>query len=140
MTPASLTPRVRWAVWAAMLSSIGVYAGILFAGFVETPGPDSAETLRLPLSIAGFVLAVTGVGIRMVVRNARDASGRRSLPPWADPAFFAALALSESSAIFGLVLGFLGADWRTSLPLLAVGALAMLSNHPAAFFARHEDE
>lgn len=140
MSPASLPPRVRWAVWAAMLSSIGVYAGILLTGVVETTGQDSAEALRLPLSIAGFILAVTSVGVRMAVRNARDVSGRRFLPRWADPAFFAALALSESPAIFGLVLGLLGAESKTTVPLLGVGALAMLSNHPAAFFARREDE
>lgn len=104
------------------------------------PEDNSGASLYLPLSILGFVLAVASVGIRMAVRNARDSSGRRSLPSWADPAYFAALALSESSAVFGLVLGIMGSGWKGTLPLLAVGALAMLSNHPAAFFPRREED
>ncbi len=131
---------VRWAVWFALTSSLGIYFAILRLGLVQGEKQPTDE-LVLPLTVVGLALALASVSLRFFVANRRDGNGRRTTAPsWIFAAFIAALALGEAAGIFGFVLGLLGHEGKQILPLFVAALAAMLSNHPGAFFPKEDGE
>jgi hypothetical protein len=51
-----------------------------------------------------------------------------------------ALALAESPAIFGFILGVQGEDPKSTMLLFGIALVAMLANNPASFFAKADDD
>lgn len=140
-------PLVRWVMWAALTGSIFFYFALLRLGIVTAPEPeveqpssDGGLSLAMILTAIGLMNAVASMAIRMVVKNVRDQQGRRVTPKWIFPAFVVALALGESPAVFGFVLGLQGGDPKAMMLLFGVSLLAMLANNPASFFAKAGDE
>jgi hypothetical protein len=83
---------------------------------VETPGTAQSASYRAPLATArGF--------------QDRDAALREGLKQGMSP-FIVGLALTESIALFGFVLGFLGHPLFSYLPFFAVAWLLMLVRFP----------
>jgi hypothetical protein len=135
-------------MWAALTGSIFLYFILVRFGFIAAPEPGTVEKpvseggLSLPVILTGIGLvnAVASMAIRMIVKNVRDQQGRRVTPAWIFPAFIAALALAESPAIFGFILGLQGEDQKSMMLLFGVSLVAMLANNPASFFAKADDD
>lgn len=134
-------------MWAALTGSVFLYFVLVKFGFITAPEPEreipvseGGLSLAMILTAIGFVNAVASMAIRMVVKNVRDQQGRRVTPKWIFPAFVVALALAESPAVFGFVLGLQGEDTKSMMLLFGVSLVAMLANNPASFFAKAGDE
>lgn len=135
-------------MWAALTGSIFLYFILVRFGFIAAPEPGTVENpvseggLSLPviLTAIGLVNAVASMAIRMIVKNVRDQQGRRVTPAWIFPAFIAALALAESPAIFGFILGVQGQEPKSMMLLFGIALVAMLANNPASFFAKAVDD
>lgn len=155
-------------LWAALLSSVAVYAGIVVAtGKAEpaTPAPDPMMIVvmsgaALMTAVMSFVLppivfrkaaltnnAPTDDGAPLPEsreqRAAREqvtsaAAGVLRDPAAAEAAAFRhyqtrmilELALSESVALFGLILAFMGFGLYRAAPLFAAAAVLMLLRFP----------
>ena len=137
----SFPPLIRWVVWLALGCSTLLYFGILQAGILELPD-QATSGLKLPLTVAGFLVAGASVGLGMFVRGKARGSreGHRLSLPGTAAAFLAALALGEAAAVFGFVLGLLGHGMKDYLPLFVLGLGAILANHPGVFFSGERDE
>lgn len=112
-------PRI---LWAALFSSTLIYLVVLELVVIENQG--NWEMLVYPLAFAAA--AVTGASLvapRMV--RAQGAGEGRYLT-----SLILALALAESVAILGLVLGFLGAPAEVVVPFFTVSWVLMLIRFP----------
>ena len=139
--PPTIPPRqVRWVMWAAMTGSIFLYFILVRFGFIAAPDPGTVEK---PVSDGGVSRPVilTAIGlVNAVVKSVRDQQGRRVTPAWIFPAFVVALALAESPAVFGFILGLQGEDPKSMMLLFGIALVAMLANNPASFFAKADDD
>lgn len=148
MPPTIPPPQVRWVMWAAMTGSIFLYFILVRFGFIAAPDPGTVEkpvsdggvSRPVILTAIGLVNAVASMAIRIVVKSVRDQQGRRVTPAWIFPAFVVALALAESSAVFGFILGLQGEDPKSMMLLFGIALVAMLANNPASFFAKADDD
>ena len=120
---------VKWSIWFALMSAVVTYFVILQ---VVDSGEANSGELKNPLYVAGLLSAIASLGAKHFVRSRSVKEGR--VVPFADQAFIVALALAESSAIFGLVLGFQGAPISDYLPLFAVSLVIFLMVNPRTFF------
>ena len=121
--------RVMLIIWAALLASVGVYALI---GFVARPaGAGAGGATADPTLLFVFgALGLSTAALSFVVKAAllkqaavkRDAAGVQT-------AYIVALAVCESSALFGLVALFVTGDGR-SFVLFAVCVACMLLHKP----------
>lgn len=145
MSPTLPPPQVRWVIWAALTGSILLYFLLVRFGSLGAANPGTSETvaagasLALILTAIGVVNAAASMAIRVVVKSVRDQQGRRVTPPWIFPAFMVALALAESPAVFGFILGQRGEDPKSMMLLFGIAFVAMLANNPAFFFTKAED-
>lgn len=160
-TPSALAARIMTArvLWAAMLASTGVYAGILVAGVVPPP-PDAAPVpWPILLGAAGLCAVASFIVPGLVHRSAltkttfeveelplgeaptgyRTAGDkyRRLTPAAYDAALriyftplILALALSEAVALFGFVGALTGQPIMYCLPFLGIGALLIALRFP----------
>lgn len=131
-------PRI---LWFAMLVSQGVYVYVARTAAPDTPA-DGAGTLVVPLAAAAFVSAMMSFALPMFLHR----SAMRRVEPStmggapADLAriavalyftpFVLAIALSESVAVFGVVLALQGLPQSTYLPFIGAGALLVLVRFP----------
>lgn len=133
----SLPLMVRWVIWLAMTISVVVYFCLIHFVILKPSEAGGGGTVALPLLIAGVVIGLVGILMRLpALRLARVPGAEQK----ANALFFAALALSEAPGVFGFVLGLLGQGPKDYLPLFAISAFALLSNRPSAFFPRDDDE
>ena len=126
---AQLPAMLKWSIWFALMSAVVTYFVILQ---VVDSGEANSGELKNPLYVAGLLSAIASLGAKHFVRSRSVKEGR--VVPFADQAFIVALALAESSAIFGLVLGFQGAPMSDYLPLFAVSLVTFLMVNPRTFF------
>ena len=126
---AQLPAMVKWLIWFALMSAVVTYFAVLQ---VVDSGEANSGELKTPLYVAGLLSAIASLGAKHFVRSRSVKEGR--VVPFADQAFIVALALAESSAIFGLVLGFQGAPMSDYLPLFAVSLVTFLMVNPRTFF------
>jgi len=142
MSPTLPPPRVRWVIWAALTGSILLYFLLVRSGSLGAAAPGTGGTaaagasLALILTAIGVVNALASMAIRVVVKSVRDPQGRPVTPAWTFPAFMVALALAESAAVFGFILGQRGEDPKSMMLLFGIAFAAMLANNPASFFAK----
>ena len=125
---AQLPAMVKWLIWFALMSAVVTYFVVLQ---VVDSGEANSGELKNPLYVAGLLSAIASLGAKHFVRSRSVKEGR--VVPFADQAFIVALALAESSAIFGLVLGFQGAPMSDYLPLFAVSLVTFLMVNPRTF-------
>ena len=123
-----LLPRI---IWASLFGSTLLYVAILELATVQTEG--SWTILFYPLvlaavSTAGASLLVPRIMLRRRVNGQSAAQEERNYIT----ELIITLALAESVAIFGLVLGFLGAPARAVVPFFAVTWVLMLLRFPSA--------
>lgn len=94
-------PQIHWIIWGALTFSVVIYAVV---GTIVAGNPNPAPELQLMLPIFTVLsLSITGMvlfGSRLIA-NATKVYFTYAILRW---------ALSESVAIFGLVMKFLGAD------------------------------
>ena len=120
-------------VWAALLVSQWVYAGVvLFIG--EPDVARSSETL-LPIAL-GSVACALAAGAHFAWRSATGThlpahSGPPELPV-ALPRYIIAWMLIEAIALGGLVLGMLGFGASSWGPFMVAGTILMFLHQPRA--------
>lgn len=126
-------PRV---IWAALFGSTLVYVAVL--ELTTGLGEPRWEILVTPLLGAGAVSAGASLVLpRMLLRRHRAARRESTAAP-KDPAgayliaLILALALAESIAIFGLVLGLQGAPPKVVMPFFALAWVLMVVRFPTA--------
>lgn len=123
----------RWVLWGALFIGIVLYFVILL---VNSSGPEGSDTefLKNLFYLLGLILLGSGQAVKYVANHTRTEEGKPRVPAWIDTAFIVALALTETVAIFGLVLGFMGAAVGAVLPLFAASVVGMVLLTPAAFY------
>jgi hypothetical protein len=127
MKDSLLVPRI---LWAALFASTLIY--LLVLEVVELQTGSSWETLLYPLAFAAVTTAGASLmAPRMMLRwrPARDTSTVTHDGGYLTT-LIVALALAESVAIFGLVLGFLGAPPTIVVPFFAVTWILMILRFP----------
>jgi F0F1-type ATP synthase membrane subunit c/vacuolar-type H+-ATPase subunit K len=123
-----LLPRI---IWAALFGSTLLYVVILELSTIQVEG--GWTVLFYPLVFAAASTAGASLLVPRIMRRRRaiDQSAeqreRNSVTE-----LIVILALAESVAIFGLVLGFLGAPARVVVPFFAVSWFLMLLRFPRA--------
>jgi F0F1-type ATP synthase membrane subunit c/vacuolar-type H+-ATPase subunit K len=122
--------RNNWVLWACLLMSQVIYAGIAATRVVPTS--PSVPAMSMALAVVAFA---TAVGAHLCWRRSRGA-GRAAHEP--RPAqqiaftfFLLACVLDESIGIYGLVLAFLGAPLATWAPFTAASIALLLIHRPA---------
>ena len=120
---------VKWVIWFALMSAVVTYFVILQ---VVDSGEANSGGLKNPLYVAGLLSAIASLGAKHFVRSRSAKQGM--VVSFADQAFIVALALAESSAICGLVLGFQGDPMSDYLPHFAVSLVTFLMINPRTFF------
>ncbi len=116
-------------LWAALFASTLIYLVVLEV--VELQADGSWQMLVYPLAF----IAVTTAGASLIAprmmlrRSARDASTGTQDRGYLTT-LIVALALAESVAIFGLVLGFLGAPPTVVVPFFVVAWILMIIRFP----------
>lgn len=130
-------PVFRWLIWGSLLMAVGVYLVVVQVSGVaqaEERDPDLVNILYVMGGISVFI----SMGIKFVVKRVRTPEGKPKVPTWIDQGYIMALALAESSAIFGLILAFQGNPPATYLPLFGMAVVALGLNAPALFFPKVE--
>ena len=126
MKDSLFVPRI---LWAALFASTLIYLVVL--ELVEVQTGASWQTLVYPLA---FVAATTGGASLLLPRfmHKQSQSGDSAIQKQSRylTTLILALALAESVAIFGLVLGFLGAPATVVVPFFAVAWILMLVRFP----------
>jgi len=139
-SPAKFPPTVRWILWFALLNAVGIYLIVLqFLVSTDAIAPID-PIIRTALMGAGFAGAVISMAIRQIVKNqTRSVNGALVPPAWIDQAFIIALALAETPAIFGLILGLQGSPFKDYLPLFVISFAAFILSAPAFFYPGREE-
>lgn len=141
--------KTLWLIWAAITASLLIYFYIVYAfggeirKEIKTPLGDGLplELLRNILYGISVIVLFLGHFIRKwIIKNTRfstqlykdrkEFSNQPSYMMKYTAAVVASLAMSESIAIFGLVLFFIGADYQTFYIFLAISALGMFYFRP----------
>ncbi|MBT8450980.1 MAG: hypothetical protein KJO40_03320 [Deltaproteobacteria bacterium] len=114
-------------LWAALFASTLIY--LLVLEVVELQSGSSWETLLYPLAFAS--VATAGASL-IAPRMLRRGGGHNSTVTHDRDLtiLIVALALAESIAIFGLVLGFLGAPATVVVPFFAAAWILMIIRFP----------
>ena len=117
-------PRI---LWASLFASTLVY--LLVLELVTLEAPAGWETLVYPLAfVAALSAAGSLVAPRLLRERARPSAGETGY--LYVTALMLSLALAESVAILGLVLGFLGAPAPVVVPFFAASWILMLIQFP----------
>jgi drug/metabolite transporter (DMT)-like permease len=127
-TPANIDERYRimLVLWFAMLSAVGLY--FVVAQFTQPPEVDSAQNNILTITLLG--LGVFMVAISFVIKRRFLAqSVERQEIGLVQTGHIVALAMCETSAIFGLVDLFVTGH-RHYFVVMIVGALGILFHFP----------
>ena len=130
MTGPLAVPRI---LWAALLVSTLLYLVVL--GLTEPQGEPNWQVLLLPLGASGLTTASASLLLPRFLVRQRSAPGiEKASSDDAAGAYLVslvvAMALAESVAILGLVLGFRGAPTTAVLPFFVVTWVLMLIRFP----------
>jgi F0F1-type ATP synthase membrane subunit c/vacuolar-type H+-ATPase subunit K len=121
-----LLPRI---IWASLFGSTLLYVAILELATVQSEG--SWPVLLYPLVLAAVSTAGASLLVpRIMLRRRVNGQSAGQEEPNYLTELIVTLALAESVAIFGLVLGFLGAPARVVVPFFAVTWVLMLLRFP----------
>ena len=127
-----------WIIWGALFVSTFIYLVVLGFSGNEPREEASEDSLATILYVVGFTNFAIGQGLKFLVRRVKTPEGKPKIPAWIDQAFIAAIALSESSAIFGLILAFQGEPMSAYLPLFVITWVGLLLLAPALFYPKEE--
>ena len=134
---------IFWIIWAAMLSSIVIYVFVLkFSG----PGVDEAasekngfdlRTVLLPIAIGAIAVSLA-IRFFITPRFLKQTEGGLSQKLFSS--FIVSLALAESAAIYGLVLGMQGTPFKDCLLFFALGFVTIVLLAPVFLFESKGEE
>ena len=105
-----------WIVWIGLMFGVLTYAAILHFVAPAPEDPGAATKLLFPLILMGFLNLAISFCVRFFVtpKLVKDGS------PQAAATYILSLAMAESVAIFGLVIGFMGASIAVYSPFMLV--------------------
>ena len=136
----------QWLLWGAMSFSVLIYAllGYFLQGRVQLQVDPAMVELASTLEVVAWVVGGSMLLVPRLVRRWLLGRSCANTPPGATlsssvPGFVArsttalvmALALSDVTAILGLVLFFIGQSYETLLLFIALSFAAMLLNTPS---------
>lgn len=119
------SPRlIAWFIWIALTQSVIIYFVVLQMSGIEASSAASADNagLKKILLITGTSLLVLSFIIRFMVTPVN--------PALSIPSYIISLALAETSAIFGLVLGFQGVPLPELYLFFGMSLLGLLAQPP----------
>lgn len=115
-------------LWAALFASTLIY--LLVLEVVEMQSGSSWEALLYPLAFAAVTTAGASlIAPRMIQSRRPDDNSPVSHERYLT-ILIVAMALAESIAIFGLILGFLGAPATVVVPFFAAAWILMIIRFP----------
>jgi len=125
-----------WIIWASMLVSLVIYVLVCHLFGEEIKSGVSPD---LPVSLIKSVLiAVSAIEIviawflrRFMLTTRKPLEASQAVERYA-VAVVISLAISESIAVYGLILFFIGEDFPTLYSFTAVSAAAMIFYRPKA--------
>ena len=120
-----LTARI---LWGALFASTLLY--LLVLELVDLDAGADWQSLVYPLGFAGAATSVASLVVPRRLRLQGDNRSARSQESSYLTGLILGLALAESVAIFGLVLGFLGAPATVVVPFFVVCWLLMFLQLP----------
>lgn len=115
-----------WIIWIALMMGVLTYAAILHFMAPPPEDPGASMNLLFPLIMMGILNLGISFAVRFLVTPKLVASGS----PQAVATYIISLAMAESVAIFGLVLGFTGATFMVYSPFMLVSFAALLFQSP----------
>lgn len=135
-----------WIIWGAMFTSLCIYIAIchlLEPTWIAVATPDfPVDTLKNLLYAAAFIILLLSNYIRKYIMKSHSSARLTSsdhitsmttMPPVLiryQIAVLISLALSESIAIFGIIIFLLTKDMNTFYIFIAISAAAMLYHVP----------
>ncbi len=131
-SPAPLIPPkiTWWILWGALLNAVIIYVVVLQVSPPEPGKEGSWLMLRNILLGVAIVSIVISFGIRLFVTRRLVENPNPAVVQKAFASYIVSLALSESAAIFGLVLAFTGAPLSDYLAFFVIGGLALIGQPP----------
>jgi hypothetical protein len=116
------TPRI---LWAALFASTLIYIVVL--ELVTLEASEAWEMLLYPFAFVAAMSAAASAAAPRMIRNRASAGTRQGLYL---SALILSMALAESVAVFGLVLGLLGGPSTAVLPFFVASWILMLIQFP----------
>jgi len=119
-----------WIIWGALLNAVIIYVVVL-----QVVGPEAGDEkdwlmLRNVLLGVAIVSIVASFGIRLFITKRLAEAGEPAALQKAFASYIVSLALSESAAIFGVVIGFIGAPLSEYLAFFVIGGLGLIAQPP----------
>ncbi|MFW2387175.1 MAG: hypothetical protein ACN4G0_02485 [Polyangiales bacterium] len=115
-------PRI---LWAALFASTLIYLVVL--ELVTLEADEAWEMLLYPLAFVAAMSAAASIAAPRMIRNRASGGARQGLYM---TALILSMALAESLAVFGLVLGLLGGTAIAVLPFFVASWILMLIQFP----------
>jgi len=124
-------PKITWwIIWGALINAVIVYAVILQVSPPEQSEDKDWLMLRNVLLGTAIVAVVASFGIRLFVTTRLADKNDPGNVQKMFASYIVSLALSESAAIFGLVIAFLGAPLSDYLAFFVIGGLSLIAQPP----------
>ncbi|MEW6776445.1 MAG: hypothetical protein AB1405_09140 [Bdellovibrionota bacterium] len=141
--PSGILARTRktlTVIWAAMLASTAIYGvvGYVVTKGREPPSPPPAAIIETTLAMVAAALAFASIFLHRVrlspaaLRKYLQAAGPEKTAAFLQANFTVVFALSESVAVFGLVLGILFVSAIKMIPYLVFGTVLIAFRMPAS--------
>ena len=130
--PALATPPkiTWWIIWGALLNAVIVYVVVLQVSPPEPREDDEWLMLRNILLGVAIVSIVISFGVRLFITTRLAGKDEPAALQKAFASYIVSLALSESAAVFGMVIAFLGAPLAEYLAFFVIGGLALIAQPP----------
>ena len=142
-TAALKTPKITWwIIWGMMSFSIVIYAIILQTsgrgGEADAAGNGlDLKNILLPIAIVAVVISFS-IRFLLTARQAKSSDDKIRVKAFSS--YIISIALAESAAIYGLVLGLQGAPMSDCITFFVIGFGALILQPPTVLFPSREDD
>jgi len=128
---------VHWVIWGSLTMAVIIYVVLLqLSGTEVDPEASEGNLLSILLVVSGGCVTVS-FAIRFLVTKKLAAKAERKFSMIALPTYIVSLALAESVAVYGLLMGTQGVPMKEYMLFFAVSFFALLLQPPT--FLRGEN-
>ncbi|MCK4475861.1 MAG: hypothetical protein KAU16_03965 [Methanophagales archaeon] len=121
--------RVAKVFWIAFLGGVPFYFFLLYylksINATATLNPEILSTFAILLGFVGALDLVFAFYYPRIIQKFR-----KDLPPW-HSVYIIRLALVEAIAIYGLLIGFMGANWEFAIPFFIASGGGIFLLYPS---------